>query len=162
MWEAVDRKYGESDAGRELYVNELYHDFKMANNSSVVMHAHEIQLLVGELAGFGVVLPDKFVVGGIIAKLPLSWRSFATTLKHRREVMTVESLVATLDVEEKARAKDVEKNPPQPTPNANVVHNGAGGSGAKNYKNKGKAKQTTSLKKKNNKEKGDFDCFVCG
>lgn len=74
--------------------------------------------------------------------------------------MTVESLIASFDVEEKARAKDVEKNPPQATPNANVVHNGAGGSGTKNFKNKGKAKQTTSFKK--NKEKGDFNCFVCG
>ena len=78
----------------------------MDDNNSVVTQAHEIQLLVGELAGFGVVLPDKFVVGGIIAKLPPSWRSFATTLKHKREVMTVESLIATLDVEEKDRAKD--------------------------------------------------------
>ena len=47
VWEALDRKYGESDAGRELYVNELYHDFKMADNNSVVTQAHEIQLLVG-------------------------------------------------------------------------------------------------------------------
>ena len=76
--------------------------------------------------------------------------------------MTVESLIATLDVEEKARAKDSEKNPPQPIPNANVVQNGAGSSGAKNYKKKGKAKQTTNFKKKKNKEKGDFTCFVCG
>lgn len=66
VWEALDRKYGESDAGRELYVNELYHDFKMTDNNSVVTQAHEIQLLVGELAGFGVVLPDKFVVGALL------------------------------------------------------------------------------------------------
>ena len=59
--------------------------------------------------------------------------------------MTVESLIATLDVEEKARVKDVGKNPPQPTPNANVVHNGVGSSGAKNYKNKGKAKKNHHL-----------------
>jgi hypothetical protein len=82
----------------------------------------------------------KFVVGDIIAKLPSSWRSFATTLKHMREVMTVESLIATLDVDENARAKDVDKIPSQPVPNANVVHNGAGGSGTKNFKNKGKEK----------------------
>ena len=47
VWEALERKYGESDARRELYVNELYHDFKMADNNSVVTQAHEIQLLVG-------------------------------------------------------------------------------------------------------------------
>jgi hypothetical protein len=66
VWEALDRKYGKPDAGREFYVNELYHDYKIANNTSVVMQAHEIQLLVGELAGFGAILPDKFVVGALL------------------------------------------------------------------------------------------------
>jgi hypothetical protein len=34
-------------------------------------------------------------------------------LKHKKEAMTVESLVATLDVEEKARSKDVSRSVPQ-------------------------------------------------
>ncbi|XP_037410134.1 uncharacterized protein LOC119272880 [Triticum dicoccoides] len=160
LWEALVRKYEEADAGRELYVNELYHDFHMVDSRSVVEQSHELQLLVGELGHFGSVLPDKFVVGGIIAKLPLGWRGFATSLKHRREAMTVEGLIATLDVEEKARAKDVPQPSTQDTSTANLVDGGAGGS--KNIKNKGKgAKQTTGFKKKK-KTKGDFNCFVCG
>jgi hypothetical protein len=62
---------------------------------------------VGELVHFNCVLPDRFMVDGIIAKLPPSWRSFATTLKHKNEVMTIERLITTLDVEEKVRSKDV-------------------------------------------------------
>jgi hypothetical protein len=62
---------------------------------------------VGELAHFDCILPDRFVVGGIIAKLPPSWKYFSTSLKHKKEIMTVESLIASLDVEEKARSKDV-------------------------------------------------------
>ena len=50
---------------------------------------------------------DKFVAGCIIAKLPSQWRNFATTLKHKRQEISVENLIATLDVEEKARKKDV-------------------------------------------------------
>jgi hypothetical protein len=38
--------------------------------------------------------------------LPPSWRNFATTLKHKRHEISVESLIASLDVEDKARAKD--------------------------------------------------------
>jgi hypothetical protein len=59
VWEALDIKYGDSDVGRELYVNEVYHDFKMADNTSVVMQARDIQQLVGELASFGVILPNN-------------------------------------------------------------------------------------------------------
>jgi hypothetical protein len=112
---------------------------------------------VGELAHFNCVLPDRFVVGGIIAKLPPSWRSFAMTLKHKKEVMTVECLIATLDVEEKARSKDVPRSgPPDAGPsNANVVEAKSGGN--KNWK--GKAKQNTEFKKKN---LADLTCFMYG
>jgi hypothetical protein len=46
------------------------------------------------------------VADGIIAKLPLSWTDFATTLKHKRQEFSVAELNGTLDVEERARAKD--------------------------------------------------------
>ena len=59
-----------------------------------------------ELATFKCAVPDKFVAGCIIAKLPSSWRNFATTLKHKRQEISVENLIASLDVEEKSRAKD--------------------------------------------------------
>jgi hypothetical protein len=62
--------------------------------------------LAKELELLKCVLPDKFVAGCIIAKLPSSWRNFATSLKHKRQEILVENLIASLDVEEKARAKD--------------------------------------------------------
>jgi hypothetical protein len=46
------------------------------------------------------------VAGCIIAKLPPSWRNFAIALKHKRQEISVENLIASLDVEEKACAKD--------------------------------------------------------
>ena len=59
-----------------------------------------------ELEYFKCVLPNKFVAGGIIAKLPPSWNNFATSLKHKRQEFSVADLIGTLDVEEKVRAKD--------------------------------------------------------
>ena len=46
------------------------------------------------------------MAGGIIAKLPPSWRDFATSLKHKRQEFSVTELIGSLDVEERARAKD--------------------------------------------------------
>jgi hypothetical protein len=112
LWDALDREYAESDAGRELYVNDQYHEYKMVDDRSIMEQAHEIQLLVGELAHFDCVLPDRFMVGGIIAKLPPSWKYFSTSLKHKKETMTVESLIASLDVKEKVRSKDVPRSIP--------------------------------------------------
>ena len=104
LWEALEHKFSTADAGHELYVMLQYHDFKMVENRSVVEQAHEFQLIVRELEQLGHVLPDKFVAGGMIAKLPPSWRNFATALKHKRQKISVEDLLAGLDVEEKARA----------------------------------------------------------
>lgn len=155
LWEALDRKYSVSDAGRWIYVVEQYHDFKMIDNQSVVKQAHDLLTIVGEMSQFGAIVNPKFVVGGIIAKLPPSWRDFATALKHKREDMMVDDLIAHLDVEEKARAKDTPTMAQEGTSNANLVQKS-------NAKNKGKqavqnhkAKNTTNFKKK-------ITCYVCG
>jgi hypothetical protein len=106
MWDALEARYGVSDAGSELYVMEQFHDYRMVEGRPVVEQAHEIQALVKELELFECVLPDKFVAGCIIAKLPQSWTDFATSLKHKRQEFSTAELVGTLDVD-KARAKDV-------------------------------------------------------
>jgi hypothetical protein len=62
--------------------------------------------MVKELALLKIVIPDESVDRGIIAKLPPSWRDFATALKHKRVHISISDLIASLDVEEKARAKD--------------------------------------------------------
>jgi hypothetical protein len=62
--------------------------------------------MVKKLRLMKIVIPDEFVTEGIIAKLPHSWRDFATAIKHKRVHMSISDLIAFLDVEEKARAKD--------------------------------------------------------
>ena len=70
MWDTLEAKYRVSDAGSELYVIEQFHDYRMVDGHSVVEQTHETQTLAKELKIFGCVLPDKFVAGYIIAKLP--------------------------------------------------------------------------------------------
>jgi hypothetical protein len=111
-----------------------------------------------------VCLANKFVAGCIIAKLPPSWRNFATALKHKRQEISVENLIASLDVEEKARAKDTtEKGEGHAT--ANFVQKGKpSGKNKGNFKpsfNK-HVKTTTFKKKKPNRDRSDLTCFTCG
>ena len=106
MWAALEATFGPLGAGNELYVMEQFCDYKMTDECSVVQQIHEIQSLSKELEYFNCVLPDKFVVGTIIAKLPPSWNDFATSLKNKRHEFSVLVLISTLDFEEKPRAKD--------------------------------------------------------
>jgi hypothetical protein len=106
MWDTLNTEYGGSDAGTKLYIIEQYHDYQMIDEKSVVTQAHEIQCMVKELTLLKIVIPNEFVAGGIIAKLPPSWRDFTTTLKHKRVHISISDLIASLNVEEKDRAKD--------------------------------------------------------
>jgi hypothetical protein len=36
LWDALDRKYVKSDAGRKLYVNDQYHEYRMVDDQSIV------------------------------------------------------------------------------------------------------------------------------
>jgi hypothetical protein len=62
--------------------------------------------MVKEFTLLKIVIPDEFVVGGIITQLPLSWSDFAAALKHKRVHMSISDLIASLHAEEKSRAKD--------------------------------------------------------
>ncbi|KAK1696947.1 hypothetical protein QYE76_013644 [Lolium multiflorum] len=103
---------------------------------------------------------DKFVAGCIIAKLPPSWRNFATTLKHKRQEISVENPIASLDVEELGLRIIRER---RGRSSANMVQK-------KPYsKNKGNNKpsfnkpmKTTTFKKKKMINKADLSCFTCG
>jgi hypothetical protein len=87
-------------------------------------------------------------------------RHFATSLKHKRKEFSIADLIGSLDVEEKASAKDTRGKGVVGTSSANVVHKNNSNKSHKKKKNKQenptKTKQTTNFKKKN---KGN--CFVC-
>jgi hypothetical protein len=107
-------------------------------------------------------LPDKFLVGGIIAKLPPFWTVFATTLKHKIQEFRVAELIGSLDVEERVRAKDTRGKGIE-TSSANMVQKKNSNA---SHNNKKKNKQQNAMKPKQaatfkNKNKG-AGCFVCG
>jgi hypothetical protein len=171
IWEALEAQYGVSDTSGELYVMEKFQDYMMVEDHSVVEQAHEAQALAKELEHYSkeapCVLPDKFVVGAIITKLPHSWRDFATSLKHKRKEFTFDDLIATLDVEEKARAKDTRGKVIASSSSATFVHRGNPkfqnnqNKRRKPSKNPPKAKQADKPDKKKRKP-GGGPCYTCG
>jgi hypothetical protein len=76
----------------------------MVNGTNVVEQAHEIQCMMKELELLKIVIPDKFVAGGIIAKLLVGY-TVQHALKHKRIDISVSDLIASFDVE-KIWAKD--------------------------------------------------------
>ena len=94
------------------------------------------------------------MAGGIIAKLPPSWRDFATSLKHKRQEFSVAELIGSLDIDERARAKG-NRGKGVESFAANMVqkkNSFASRNKKKNMQenNNAKPKQTAQFKKKNN------------
>ncbi|KAM3408252.1 hypothetical protein ACQJBY_001433 [Aegilops geniculata] len=164
LWEALESKFGAADAGSEMYIIEQFHDYKMVENRPVLEQAHEIICIVKELELLKCELPGKFVAGCIIAKLPNSWRNFATTLKHQRREFSVEDVIGHLSVEQNSRAKDSHGKGVEGTSVANMVHQ----KNSNSHKPKGKngVQQSADFKKKGKKtfkkNKKDEGCFTCG
>ncbi|KAG8047399.1 hypothetical protein GUJ93_ZPchr0008g13000 [Zizania palustris] len=86
LWDTLIVKYDALDTWSQLYIMESFHDCRMVNNRSMLEQTREVVCIVKELDLVKCLLPDKFVVGCIIA-----------------------NLIASLDVEEKARANDASK-----------------------------------------------------
>ena len=114
LWDALEAKC-------ELYAMEQFYDYKMVDDHSVLDQAHEIQCIAKELELLKCELPDKFVAGCIIAKLPPSWRNFATSLKHLRREFSVEDVIGHLSVEQNSRAKDSNMKGAEGSSSAHVV-----------------------------------------
>lgn len=102
------------------------------------------------------VLSNKFVVRSIVCKLPLAWRNFATSLKHHRQEISIDSLIGSFYVEEKAREKVTRAKGAEGRSTANVPQKNA-----HNFMGKNKISNTSNFTKKkkvrtgNNNEETD-------
>jgi hypothetical protein len=96
----------------------------------------------------------------IIAKLLQAWTDFATSLKHKRQEFGIAELIDSLDVEEKAKAKDVHgKKIGEGSSSAHVVQKNPPKSHKKKFQQEFKQKSTTPFNKKKKKKKEN--CFTC-
>ena len=66
LWDALEVKFGATDAGSELYAMEQFHDYRMVDNRPVLDQAHEIQCIAKELELLKCELLDKFVTVALL------------------------------------------------------------------------------------------------
>lgn len=76
VWEALESQYGVCEVDSELYLMEQFLYYKMVEDRPVVKQANEVHMLAKDLKCCNkenpCVLPNKFVAGCIISKLPPS------------------------------------------------------------------------------------------
>ncbi|KAI9185518.1 hypothetical protein LWI28_008088 [Acer negundo] len=157
---ALEKKYSTEDVGLEKYHMGKYLDFKMIEGKSIIDQTHELQHLVLELNQAGIPIHEKFVVAAIIEKLSNSWKIFGLYLKQKRETISLDDFLVSLQKEEKTRERDIILKPPSSDfqAKANVVL------GQKpKFKKKDFQKKSNNLgpNQKIKKDKSKVECYVC-
>ncbi|XP_077237135.1 uncharacterized protein LOC143878787 [Tasmannia lanceolata] len=133
--------------------NHLLNDFAMDDGKPISTQIDEYQFLIGELAKEGMKLPDTFVAGSLIEKLPLSWKDFKIGMKHKTKEWTLDQVVVRIKIEEKNRLKEKQQKTKEYTSKANIIE--TKNDGSKNLK----LKKEKNFKKSGPKKKGV--CFEC-
>jgi hypothetical protein len=105
LWDALNAKFGVSDAGSELYLMEKIYEYKMVEDRSMVGQAHEVQLLAKELNIFFVCCLTSLWLA-VLSPSYHFLEGFCYFCETRETTIQRGDLIGTINVEERARAKD--------------------------------------------------------
>ena len=76
-------KYTDEDVGKQNFVVGNYYKWEMVDNNDIKLQINECHKLLEELRAEKIELPEQFVIGLLIEKLPDSWSDYKQQLKHK-------------------------------------------------------------------------------
>ena len=84
------------EAGAKKFSVSRYLKFQMVDDKPVEAQSHELQKIAHEIISEGMNLDEQFQVVVIINKLPLSWKDFKNSLRHKTKEFSLNSLITRL------------------------------------------------------------------
>ncbi|KAK3015547.1 hypothetical protein RJ639_006229 [Escallonia herrerae] len=106
LWDDLYSKYKMEDAKNKKFLISKLFDFRMIDSKSIITQIHELQMLMNLIISEGHSLDKSFQVSTIISKLPLAWKQCRKELKQKKDAMTMQELVKSIQVEENSRNLD--------------------------------------------------------
>ena len=162
IWDILNKKYVLEDAGSQKYAIGNFLNFHMVDEKDMSSQIHDFHKLINDLKTEEIDLPESFVSGCLIEKLPESWRDYKNCMKHKRKQMSLEDVIVHIRIEEKNRQLDRAEKAKELNSKANLVES----SGKKPQKFQNKKKQwkpnNNSFKSHDTSFKRKGNCFVCG
>ena len=96
-------KYTAVNAGKKNFVIGNYYRWTMLEEKDIKDQINEYHKLIEELKAENIPLPDKFVAGILIEKLPESWKDYKNQLKHKQKQLPLADLITHIIMEDTNR-----------------------------------------------------------
>ncbi|KAK7287237.1 hypothetical protein RIF29_00393 [Crotalaria pallida] len=160
IWNSLNLKYTAEDAGKQKFVIGNYYKWEMLEEKDIKQQINEYHKLLEDLKGENITLPEAFVAGLLIEKLPESWKDYKQQLKHKHKQLSLADLITHIIIEDTNRKELKVARAKAMGAKANLVQN------KKRYAhNKDSGHSTfvpTVASNPSFKKKGKGHCFVCG
>ena len=96
-------KYTDEDVGKQNFVVGNYYKWEMVDNNDIKLQINEYHKLLEELRAEKIELPEQFVIGLLIEKLPDSWSDYKQQLKHKQKQLSLADLITHIIIEDTNR-----------------------------------------------------------
>src|ERR1044072_4190668 len=159
IWESMTLKYTAEAIGRQKFVIGNHYRWEMTDDKDIREQINEYHKLIEELKSENIILPDEYLAGLLIEKLPQSWNTYKQQLKHKTKQLSLADLITHIIIEDTSRKEIAGARAKALAARANMIQNK---SDQKRYANK-KHDSNHNIPKSpipTFKKKGN--CFVCG
>ncbi|KAJ0085977.1 hypothetical protein Patl1_09499 [Pistacia atlantica] len=86
LWRKLETKYMHEDATSKKFLVSHFNSYKMVDNRPVMEQLHQIEKVLNHFKMNKMHMDETIIVSSIIDKLPLSWRDFRRSLKHKKMI----------------------------------------------------------------------------
>ncbi|XP_028790089.1 uncharacterized protein LOC114746065 [Neltuma alba] len=100
IWESLILKYTAEDAGKQKFVVGNFYKWEMTEEKDIKLQINEYHKLLEELRAEKINLPDEFVAGILIEKLPETWSDYKQQLKHKQKQLSLSDLITHIIIED--------------------------------------------------------------
>ena len=94
------KKYTAEDVGKHKFVVGNYYKWEMVDDKDIKIQINEYHKLLEELKAEKIELPEQFVAGLLIEKLPDLWSEYKQQLKHKQKQLSLGDLITHIIIED--------------------------------------------------------------
>ncbi|GKC47244.1 zinc finger, CCHC-type containing protein [Tanacetum coccineum] len=151
-YDSLEAKYMAEDASSKKFLVSNFTNYKMADSRPVLEQYNKLLGILRRFTQHKINMDEAIQFSCIIDKLPLSWKDFKHTLKHKKKELTFVELGSHLRIEESLRMQDSDKPKGNNVVGPSVVNIVEHNNSSRYNENKGKRKHHDNTKADPNKK----------